>query len=202
MTFDLYVWKTPRDLDVAAAAALLQRWQAAGGDPTASPFEPSSDVGWFARELAMDAPGLDVTTDAVPNPSRTPIWLTGTPEPPARVVGIRLMPGVAPEVVDAIVSLAAKYDLVLFDVQNARLHLPLEEMAADARATFWPAGAIQAALAGGIGGAVGVAAWMLGIPVVSGAVALIGGFMFVMAVYTFVHEGRVAIAASRSPDDG
>ena len=201
MTLDLYVWKAPRDLDVEAAQALVQRWQAAGGDPGASPFEPSSDVGWFARELTMDAPGLEVTTDAIPNPSRTPIWLTGTPEPPARVVGIRLSPGVSAEVIEAIVGLAGKYDLVLFDAQNTRLHLPLEEMAAHASATFWPAGAVQAAVAGGIGGAIGVAAWSLGIPIVSGALAIVGGFMFVMAVFTFVHEGRKAISTRRSPDD-
>ena len=45
MTFDLYAWKSPRDLDAAGVEALLDEWQAAGGDPATSPFEPSSDVG-------------------------------------------------------------------------------------------------------------------------------------------------------------
>ena len=41
MTFDLYIWKSPRDLDGEAAEALVASWQAAGGDPATSPFEPS-----------------------------------------------------------------------------------------------------------------------------------------------------------------
>src|SRR6185436_19074073 len=116
-----------------------------------------------------------------------PIWLSGTDEPPARVVGVRMSPATSREAIDTIFSLAAKYDLVLFDARSGRVHLPLEEMAAHASATFWPAGAIQAAVAGGIGGAVAVGACLLGIPLLSGLVALAGGFMFVMAVFTFVH---------------
>ena len=34
MTFDLYVWASPRDLDVDRAEALIEGWQAAGGDPS------------------------------------------------------------------------------------------------------------------------------------------------------------------------
>ena len=174
------------------AVALLQGWQEAGGDPRESPFEPSTDVGWFYRELMKDAPELEASSDAVPNPSTTPIWLSGTPEPPARVVGMRLSPDTPQNVLESIFGLAAKYDLVLFDARSRRVHLPLEEMAAHASATFWPAGAIQAAVAGGIGGVIAVVAWFLGIPLVSGLLVLIGGFMFVMAVYTFIHEGRKA----------
>lgn len=63
-------------------------------------------------------------------------------------------------------------------------------MAAQASATFWPAGAIQAAIAGGIGGIVALVAWFLGIPLISGVLVLVGGFMFVMAMFTFVYAGR------------
>ena len=63
-------------------------------------------------------------------------------------------------------------------------------MAAHASATFWPGGAIQAAVAGGIGGVIAVVAWFLGIPLLSGVLVVVGGFMVVMAVYTFIHEGR------------
>ena len=191
MTFDLYVWEAPRNVDAAGAEALVERWDETGGDPANAPFEPSTNVGWFHRELMKDEPGLDVSSDAVPNPSKTPIWLSGTDEPPARVVAIRL-PASPDDVIDLIYSLAMKYDLVLFDARNRRVHLPLDEMGAHASATFWPGGAIQAAVAGGIGGVAAVVAWLLGIPLVSGIVAVIGGFMFVMAVYTFIHEGRKA----------
>jgi hypothetical protein len=191
VTFDLYAWKSPRDLDVDGVEALLDGWHATGGDPGTSPFEPSSDVGWFYRELMQDAPGLEASSDAVPNASTAPIWLAAAPEPLARVVGI-LSPATQGDTLELIFGLAAKYDLVLFDTRSRRIHLPLDEMAARASATFWPGGAIQAAVAGGIGGVVAVVAWFLGIPLLSGLLVLVGGFMVVTAVYTFIHEGRKA----------
>lgn len=198
MTFDLYAWKAPRDLDADGAEALIDGWNAAGGVPDRSPFEPSTDVGWFYRELIHDAPGLDAVSDAVPNTGRAPIWLSGTSEPPARVVAMRLSPDTPHDVLDSIFGLAAKYDLVLFDARSGRIHLPLEAMAAHSSATFWPSGAIQAAVAGGIGGVIAIVAWLLAIPVVSGLLVIVGGFMFVMAVWTFIHEGRKAARARRT----
>jgi hypothetical protein len=50
MTFDLYAWHSPRDIDEDAAEALLRTWhEESGGDPARSPFAPSTDVGWFYR---------------------------------------------------------------------------------------------------------------------------------------------------------
>jgi hypothetical protein len=201
VTFDLYAWRSPRAIDPEQAEALIAGWQEAGGDPCNSPFEPSTDVGWFYRELMKDVRGLEASSDAVPNKSSTPIWLSTTDEPPARVVGIRLSPGLPADALDTIFELAAKYDLVQFDTRSRRVHLPLEEVAAHASATFWPAGAIQATVAGGIGGVIAVLAWSLGIPLVSGLIALIGGFMFLMAVYTFIHEGRKAAQSRRAGDE-
>ena len=198
MTVDLYAWKSPRDLDVEGVEALLESWLETGGDPANSPFEPSADVGWFYRELLQDAPGLEASSDAVPNASTGPIWLATTAEAPARVVVMRLSPATEPDTLESIFGLAAKYDLVLFDGRSRRLHLPLDEMAAHASATFWPAGAIQAAVAGGIGGVTAVAAWVLGIPLLSGLLVVVGGFMVVMAVYTFIHEGRKAMKSRRT----
>jgi hypothetical protein len=73
MSFDRYVWKAPRILDPDEAEALLRRWSEAGGDPSTSPFEPSSDVGWFYRELTKDMPGLETRSDAVRLDSSLPI---------------------------------------------------------------------------------------------------------------------------------
>ena len=198
MTFDLYVWQSPRDLDPDAAKALVDSWQASGGDSARSPFEPSTDVGWFYRELMQDAPGLDASSYAVLSGRVTPIWISATDEPPARVVGIRLSPALTADALESIVGLAAKYDLVLFDTRSRRVHLPLDVMAAHASATFWPAGAIQAAVGGGIGAVIAVVGWVLGIPLLSGLPMLIGGFMFAMAVYTFIHEGRKALKARQT----
>lgn len=197
MTFDLYVWKSPRDLDADRAEDLIGRWNDAGGDPARSPFEPSADVGWFNRELAKDEPGLETSSDAEPNPDTAPIWLSARSEPPARVVAIRLAPATSRDALDTIFGLAAKYDLVVFDTRSRRVHLPLEALAAHAGATFWPAGAIQAAVAGGVGALIAVVAWLLGIPLISGLVALIGGFLVVMAVFTFVRAGGRALSSRR-----
>ena len=193
LTFDIYAWKSPRDLDASGAEALLKRWHEARGDRGDSRFEPSTDVGWFYREVLSDLPGIQSASDIAPNPSTKPIWLSANDkEPPARVVALRASPDAPSGEHGTIFSLAAKYDLVLFDARNRRIHLPLEAMAAHASATFWPAGAIQAAVAGGIGGVVAVAAWFLGIPLLSGLLVLVGAFMFAGAIYTFIHEGRKA----------
>jgi hypothetical protein len=201
VTFDLYAWKSPRDLDADGAAALLDRWHHEGGDPASSPFEPSTDVGWFYRELVQDAPGLETRSDAVPHQSRAPIWLATTDEAPARIVAMRVSSDTSRDDLDAIFGLAAKYDLVLFDMQARGVHLPLNEMAAHASATFWSAGAVQAGVAGGIGAAIAIVAWLVGIPVISGLLVLIGAFMFLMALYTFIHEGRKALSARRTGED-
>jgi hypothetical protein len=197
VTFDFYVWKSPRDLDADGAQVLVKRWQETGGDTRDSPFEPSTDVGWFYRELLKDLPGVEATSDIPPNRSATPIVLSATSEPPARVVGVRLSPSTPEAELESIFGLAAKYDLVVFETRSGRVHLPLEAMATHASRTFWPAGAIQAGVAGGIGGVIAVVAWFLGIPLLSGLLVLAGGFMFVMAGYTFIHQGRKAARARR-----
>jgi hypothetical protein len=201
MTFDLYAWKSPRDLDVEALASLFDRWQADGGDPATSPFEPSTDVGWFYLELTKDDPELGATSDGIPSASKTPVWLGTTPDPPpARVVKMPLSTDTPHVVVESIFGLAAKYDLVVYDPRDRSAHLPLDDMAAYASATFWPAGAIQAGVAGAAGLGIAIVAWFLGIPVLSGVAIVVGLFLFVGAVYTFIHEGRKRMKARRSVD--
>jgi hypothetical protein len=200
VTEDLYIWESPRDMDAAAAADLVADWQAAGGIPRESPFTESTSVGWFVRELKQDYPELELETDAVPTVTSTPIWLSGSNEPPARVVVIRDYPAAAAEVHADIMSLATKYDLAVFypDGPNGPvLQFPFKRLEEYASANFWPAGARQAATAG-LGGAILAAvAWVIGIPIVSGVLIVVGVFMSAMSVLTFVWEGRRAIARRR-----
>ena len=165
-----------------------------GADPAQSPFELTTDVGWFYRELSVELPGIDALTDAVPSGRTTPVWMSSTDEAPARLVAVRLTPERAGDELASIGGLATKYDLVLYDARNRRLHLPLDELAADASATFWPRGAIRAAVVGGIGLVVAVAAWQLGVPLLSGLAAIVGGFLFLMAIVTFAVEGRRSLS--------
>jgi hypothetical protein len=199
MPFDLYVWESPRDVNDARAAELVREWEEAGADPARGPFEPSTDIGWFHRELKSDRTPLELVSDANPNPSSKPVWLSGGDnEPAARVVAIRITRDATGEDINDVFSLAVKYDLVLFDARSGRVHFPMQEMSDYADATFWPSGAIQAALAGGFGLLIAVIAWIISIPILSWIVIIVGGFMFVMAVFTFVHEGRTALRARGS----
>ena len=202
MPFDLYVWQSPRDVDDARGATLVRAWEEAGADPAAGPFEPSSDIGWFHRELVNDRTGLELVSDANPTPSTKPVWLSGgDDEPAARLVAIRITPEATGDDINDVFSLALKYDLVLFDARSGRVHFPMQEMAAYADATFWLGGAVQAAVAGGFGLVLAIIGWFLPIPIVGWILIIVGGFLFVMAVFTFVHEGRAALRARGSRGD-
>jgi hypothetical protein len=190
MRYDLYAWVAPRNVGPDGAAALVEPWEAEGGDPAESPFEPSTNTGWFARELARDAPGIELHTDSPPWDAKGPIWLQGDDAPPARVVAMRMGPSATRDDLEAIMGLAAKYDLVLYDPRSARVIQPLEALAAHASATFWPRGAIRAGVAGVAGLVLAIGAYALAVPMLSGVGVLVGLFLAAMSVLTFVAEGR------------
>ena len=204
MPFDIYVWSAPRDLDASAAGDLVQGWEAAGGDPALSPFEPTTDVGWFYRELTKDMPDLDAMSDGAPSTSTKPIWLATEEAQHARVVGINVPrndPERTGELLEEIYGLAVKYDVVVFEPGRGAIHLPQVEMSEYASATFWPRGAIRTLVAIVIGLAVAVVAWLLGIPLLSGAIALFAAFMVGLFVFTLVAEGRTAMRRRGSAGD-
>jgi hypothetical protein len=189
---EIFVWKTPIPRDAGEAAALVRAWReaeagGASGGPTTGPFEASDDVTWFSRELTGDAP---------------PIWNPDRPaarEHPEDVVVVALEDATLRETLSDVYGLATKYDLVVYDPIRGAVNRPQVELAAYASATFWPRGAIRAFLAGAGGAVLAGAAWLVGIPILSGVAIVIGAFLLVMAVYTFVHEGRIALGA-RSRD--
>jgi hypothetical protein len=204
MAFDIYVWAAPRQLDADAAGELIRGWQSAGGDPAQSPFEPSTNIGWFHRELTRDLPRLEVTSDAIPNPSRLPIVLSPDNEPPARVIAIRLPredEAALREALEEVYSLAVKYDTVVYEPGRGAIHEPTNEMAQLASATFWPRGAIRTVIAIVIGVAVAVLAWLAGIPLLSGGIALFALFMVGIFVFTLVAEGRKVVRRRRVGDN-
>lgn len=185
MTPELYVWKAPVPADADEAATLVREWQEAGGTAAAAAsaqlFEPSDDVEWFSRELTGDAP---------------PIWNPDKPatrEHPVRVVAVPLEEATLRETLEEVYGLATKYDLVVYDPIRGVVHRPQREMAAYASATFWPRGAIRAFVAGAGGAILAAVAWVLGIPVLSGIAIVIGLFLFAVAVFTFIVEGRARL---------
>jgi hypothetical protein len=197
---DLYVWAAPREVTAHEAEMMLASWEDQGGEFASGPFEPSSDVGWFYRELTQDLPMLDTASDGERATDRKPTWLSANESvPPARLVTIRLSADTAREDLETVFSLAAKYDLVVFDPRGSRIHVPLEAMAEAASLGFWPRGAIRAFVAGLVGVALVAISWALGIFLLSGVGILIGGFVVIMAVITFVEEGRRWWVRRRAP---
>jgi hypothetical protein len=195
MAFDIYVWSEPRDLEADAAEALIRTWQESGGDPFASPFEPTTDVGWFYRELTKDLPDVDAMSDGEPNTTSRPIWLAPEPDQYARFVGVNVPrndPDLAREVLEEVFSLAVKYDVVVYEPARGIIRRPQAEVADYASSTFWPGGAIRTVIAIVIGVAVVVGAWAVGVPLVSGIVALFAAFMVAIFAFTLVVEGQKA----------
>lgn len=196
MRYDVYAWAAPRDISPEEAAERIDRWEARGGAPSDAPFEPSSDVAGFYRELEHDLRGMsgfEVVADAEPHTGRGPVWLQTEPAPPAHVAAIRLPRSSEEDLRDALADIYAtgtKFDLIVLDALHGVIHQPMAEMAAYASATFWPRGAIQAVVAGGGGLLAAIAAYLIGIPIVSGVVIIVGLFMFVLSVWTFVAEAR------------
>ena len=196
MKFDVYVWAAPRDLDTDAAGDLVGAWEAAGGDPAHSPFEPTTDIGWFRRELRDTLPWLEVSSDAVPTLSRLPIVLAPDDEPPARVIAVRLPRDDAAAmhaVLGEIYSLAVKYDTVVYEPGRSAIYEPQRVVAEIASATFWPRGAIRTAIGIVVGVVVALVAWLVGVPLVSGSIAAFALFMVAIFTVTLVSEGQKAL---------
>jgi hypothetical protein len=197
MTAELYVWKAPRPNEVSEAEELVRAQRAfeAKASPEAvepgSPFIASDDVTWFSRELTGDAP-------PVWNPDRP-----ATREHPDRFMAVALDSGSRDELrelLSEVYSLATKYDLMVYDPIRGVINRPQKELADHASATFWPRGAIRAFVAGAGGAILATAAWFLGIPILSGIAIVIGVFLLVLAGFTFVYEGRVALRGRSKPD--
>ena len=196
MRYDIYAWAAPRDLSVEDAVARIEAWEAEGGDPTKAPFEPSSDTAGFYREVEhdlRDMPEFHVIADAERHTGRGPVWLQTDPAPPAHVAAIRLprtTPAELQEAVSIVYGTATKFDLVFLDANQGRIHRPMAEMSAYASATFWPMGAIRAVLVGLAGLGAAIVAYLVGIPIISGLVIIVGVFLFVLSVATLVAEAR------------
>jgi hypothetical protein len=206
MRFDIYAWAAPRDLSVEDAVARIEAWEAEGGDPATAPFEPSSDVSGFYMEVEHDLremAELHVVADAEPHTGRGPVWLRTDPSPPAHVAAIRLPRTTPDELRDAlsiVYGTATKFDLVFLDANQGRIHRPLAEMSAYASSTFWPMGAIRAVIVAIVGLLAAIGAYVIGIPIVSGLVIIVGVFLAVLSVVTLVAEARKRDRTGATPE--
>jgi hypothetical protein len=180
MSFDLYVWKGPIVRTGEAASALVGR----SLDAT-SPFDPSADVVGFYRELIATYPPLEAFPEADLIAGTATTHWSVSPGPSDRFIEMHLQWGTPDKVLDFITALARRHALVLFDPQGPDVHLPDDP-------EEWPpftlAAAIRALVAGLVGAVIAVVGWVVAIPLVSGIAIVVGGFLAVMAVYTFIAQ--------------
>lgn len=170
MSFDLIAWKTPRVTSDEEAVQLARRFFDRDEDPTL--FGKSEDVLHFYDELLERYP--DEAHGA-------PEWFVPS-DRSDRVVTLEVRRGAPDEVVDGIVGLARKHDLVLYDPQGPTVHSPvLPEPPEDI-----PGQVRQALIGGGIGLVILYMGTLIPYKTLSWPLIGAGAFIAVMAVYSVI----------------
>lgn len=177
MSFDLYAWKEPRVADEDEADAVVKRYY---GKRRMNPevCTPHADIVRFYDELLARYPGLEQDSETELNDSP---WAM-TPPPSDRMIEMHLRFGGSGEPLDAIVELARKYDLVLYDPQGPSIHSPaLESEPEDIAGQAW-----SAARASVVAIVLIVAGWFMPWWFIGWPMTAIGLFIIALAIYTFV----------------
>src|SRR4051812_28117966 len=115
MSMDLIAWKEPAVASEEDAAAVVRR---SNESDDAAVFAPSEDVLRFYDELMARFPAVDRESTPEEDP-----WASA-PERSDRVIEMSLRWSVPDQTLDAIVALARKHGLVLYDPQGPSLHSP------------------------------------------------------------------------------
>lgn len=174
MSFDLYAWKKPLPSSEDEARRLLE------GDESA--FEPSGDVLRFYDDLLERYPALE--SDGVAELDDAQSTWGVTAERSDRLVGLNFTWSVPGEVIDEVVALARKLDLVLYDPQGPDFHSPAVLLVEPLRRD--PAVLRQALVGTLIGTAVLGVGIVLPVPVLDWILIVVGGFLVVMGVLSVV----------------
>ena len=148
MSMTLILWKAPVVDDPDEAQALTQAWYESEDD---SAFEPSPDISIVATELRRRWPWRDLTNEETVARMSEEERAKWTPESLKEIKGVeggepwsdlpfwqsdRLLAvdirwGADDEVIAAIVALARKYELVLYDPQGPDVFLPTDPLPTD-----------------------------------------------------------------------
>lgn len=169
---DLYVWKGPVASSEDEANDLLV------GDPDL--FEPSDDVVRFYDELLARYPALESFCEDEIDTAET--YWSVTPERSDRLIGMNLRWRVSDQMLNAIVELARKHELVLYDPQVP----PRARRVADRADPPDPLVLRQALIGLLIGAVLVVGGWVVPIPVLDWIAIVIGAFLVLMALYSVV----------------
>src|SRR5262245_17089329 len=208
MSYDLYVWKGPIVRNPEDAAALVDR-----SDDPESPFEPSLDVTNFYDELVEHFPPLESYEESALADRSVETWWSVSPERSDRFIELHLHWGGPDDLAEFIYQRARRHALVLYDPQGPDVHLPDDVLTRGGGPEGeWPpfrkrdaARAASAALIGLaiaivswklnvlLGMEMAIVAWNLNVLIVSGVAIVVGLFLFVMAIATFIGEGWRAV---------
>jgi hypothetical protein len=177
MSFDLIVWKEPAVTTEEQASSLVNRFHESD-DPGV--FRASEDVLRFYDELLQRCPALEAFDDDDRRVAESP-WSV-TPERSDRVIELNIRWGAPDAMIDTMVELARKHQLVMYDPQGPTLHSPVVE---DEPQDI--AGQVkQALIAGAVGLLLIVAGTVIPIRFLGWPIIGIGAFLVLMTVYTLV----------------
>jgi hypothetical protein len=177
MSFDLIVWKEPAVSTEEEASSLVHRFHESG-DP--SVFHASEDLLHFYDELLQRCPALELFDDDERRLAETP-WSV-TPERSGRVIELNIRWRAPDDMVDTMVALARKHQLVMYDPQGPTLHSPV----ADDEPPDIAGQVKQALSAGAVGLVLIVAGSLIPFRVLGWPIIGIGAFLVLMTVYTLV----------------
>ena len=140
-----------------------------------SRFEPSPDLARFTDELTARFPDVaDGGSGADGSGWAAPL------ERSDRLVVLHLSEDAPDALLEAVPTLAWQHDLVLFDPRAARVqaqrHIP--------PAPFPVRGLVRSVVAALVGLAIAVVAYLASIPLLSGLLVVVGGFVVVLALIT------------------
>jgi len=177
MSFDLIVWKEPAVTTEEEARSLLHRFREKDDSRV---FHASEDLLHFYDELLVRCPALESYDDDESRAAGSP-WSV-TPERSDRVIELNIRWRAPDAMVDTMVELARKHQLVMYDPQGPTLHSPI----ADDEPPDIAGQVKQALSAGAVGLLLIVPGRLIPIAFLSWLIVGIGAFLVLMTVYTLV----------------
>ncbi len=174
VSMDLYVWKHPFTTDEDEAQRLITH-------EDESVFGPSAELERFYAELMELFPPPEAFT--VEEQEQNPVPWADSPHGSDRLVWLSIRWSAKGEDLDAIVELARKHDLVLYDPQGPSFHSPADEN--EGVPSVPTVGSyVRGVLLAAFGLVLAVLAWKASIPVLSWIVIFAGGFVAFVAMST------------------
>jgi hypothetical protein len=177
MSMSLYVWKSPVLDDEDEAKRLLAL-------EDESVFEPSVELGEFARELLERFPSPGSLGADELRRGATP-W-ADTPQVSDRLVVLSIRWSADDGDVDAVVALALEHGLVVYDPQGPNFYSSTE----DERYSPGVGEFVRGSAVGLVGVLVALIGWKLSLPVLSWFFILVGGFITIVAVVSLFATAR------------